>query len=329
LGGLGYPLGEWDNCTKESFIMSADRKAAAVLGALVADAAALGLHWIYDAKRVADVADAHGGGAFVPVDPAHHAGVPAYFAHALRCDGMQSQYGEVLRLAMRSILDNDGFDGVAYRTAFVGYFGAGGSYQGYIDRPTRGVLENTAAELDVTGIDDDQLPATATLPAVVAWYGDDDVSAKAKEMREVTNIKDVAEGYSAVCETVLRQVVDGGDLKTVLKMTAQEAEGEIGEALRAALGTDEADSVAYGEVTGRACHLPMAIPLAFHIMSRADDYADAVELNIRAGGDSCGRAIVIGAIMAAACGVRDIPLDWILKLDRSADVWAQCRAIAR
>lgn len=309
--------------------MSADRKAAAVLGALVADAAALGLHWVYDAKRVADVADAHGSAAFVPVDPAHHAGVAAYFAHALRCDGMQSQYGEVLRLAMRSVIENDGFDGAAYRAAFVAHFGAGGPYQGYIDRPTRGVLENTAAELDVTGIDDDQLPATSTLPAIMAWYSGDAQTAMAKAAREVTNINDVAEGYSAVCERVLCQVVDGGDLKTILKMTAQEAEGEIGEALRAALSSDESDSVAYGDVTGRACHLPMAIPLAFHIMSRADDYADAVELNIRAGGDSCGRAIVIGAIMAAACGVRDIPLEWILKLDRSADVWAQCRLIAR
>lgn len=309
--------------------MSADRKAAAVLGALVADAAALGLHWLYDVERVKTVADAHGGGAFVPVDPAHHEGVPAYFAHALRCDGMQSQYGEVLRLAMRSILDNDGFDGAAYRAAFVGYFGAGGSYQGYIDRPTRGVLENTAAEQDVTGIDDDQLPATSTLPALVAWYGSDEVSAMAKAAREVTNINDVAEGYAVVCETVLRQVLEGGDLKTVLKMTAQETEGEIGEALRAALATNEVDSVAYGAVTGRACHLPMAVPLAFHIMSRAEDYADAVEQNIRAGGDSCGRAIIIGSIMAAACGVRDVPLDWILKLDRGAGIWDQCRAIAR
>jgi ADP-ribosylglycohydrolase len=313
----------------EKQIMSAERKAAALLGALVADAAALGLHWNYDPERVKEVADAHGGAAFVPVDPAHHEGARAIFVHALRCDGMQSQYGEVLRLAMRSILENDGFDGVAYRAVFVGYFGAGGSYQGYIDRPTRGVLENTAAENDLTGIDDDQLPATSTLPAIVAWYSGEKQATMAKAAREVTNINGVAEGYATVCATVLNGVLGGGDLKTVLKMTAQEVDGEIGKALRAALATDEVDSVAYGEVTGRACHLPMAVPLAFHIMSRAEDYADAVEQNIRAGGDSCGRAIIIGSIMAAACGVRDIPLDWILKLDRAEGVWAQCRAVAR
>lgn len=309
--------------------MSADRKAAAILGALVADAAALGLHWNYDPARIKEVADAHGGAAFVPVDAAHHEGVPAYFAHALRCDGMQSQYGEVLRLAMRSMLDHDGFDGAAYRVAFVAYFGAGGAYQGYIDRPTRGMLENMAVEAEVTGIDDDQLPAISTLPAIVARYSGDAQVAMAKAAREVTNINDVAEGYAGVVATVLNDVLAGKDLKTVLKMTAQDTDGEIGAALQAALSTDEADSVAYAQVTGMACHLPMAVPLAFHIMSRAEDYADAVEQNIRAGGDSCGRAIIIGSIMAAACGVRDIPLDWILKLDRGEGVWAQARALAR
>jgi ADP-ribosylglycohydrolase len=313
----------------EKQTMSAERKAAALLGALVADAAALGLHWNYDPVRVKEVANAHGGAAFVPVDPAHHEGVRAIFVHALRCDGMQSQYGEVLRLAMRSIVENNGFDGAAYRAAFVTYFGAGGSFQGYIDKPTRGVLENTAAERGVTGIDDDQLPAVATLPAIVVWYSGDEQTTIAKEAREVTNINDVAEGYATVCAKVLNGVLNGGDLKTVLKMTAKETEGEIGEALRAALETDEVDSVAYGEVTGRTCNLPQAIPLAFHIMSRAEDYADAVEMNIRAAGDSCGRGIVIGSIMAAACGVRDIPLDWILKLDRAEGVWAQCCAVAR
>ena len=78
--------------------MSEERKAAAVFGALVADAAALGLHWNYDPARVKEVADANGGGAFVPLDAAHYEGISSSFKHALRCDGMQSQYGEVLRL---------------------------------------------------------------------------------------------------------------------------------------------------------------------------------------------------------------------------------------
>lgn len=309
--------------------MSAERKAAALLGALVADAAALGLHWNYDTSRVKEVADAHGSAAFVPLDATHYEGVPAYFVHALRFDGMQSQYGEVLRLAMRSILENNGFDGARYRVAFIEFFGAGGPYQGYIDRPTRGVLENTLAESQVTGIDDDQLPAIATLPAIFAWYSGSVQSTIAKAAREVTNINNVAEGYASVCANVLNDLLSGKDLKTALKMTAQETEGEIGESLREALSTDEVDSIAYAQVTGMACHLPMAVPLAFHIMSRAKDYADAVEKNIRAGGDSCGRAIIIGSIMAAACGLRDIPLNWVLKLDNAEKVWAQCQALAR
>ena len=309
--------------------MSEERKSAAVLGALVADAAALGLHWVYDVARVRDVADAHGGAAFVPVDPAHHAGIPAYFAHALRCDGMQSQYGEVLRVAMRSVLAQGGFDAAEDGAAFAAHFGAGGRYQGYLDRPTRGALENIAAEVMPSGIDDDQLPAVATLPAMVAVYSGDAQGTAIKAARDVTNVNSVADDYADVFAQVLNDVIAGGDLKTVLKGAASDATGDIGKALQAALSSEEADSVAYGEVTERACHLPMAMPLAFHIMSRAEDYADAGEQNIRAGGDSSGRAIIIGSIMAAACGARDIPLDWVLRLDSGAEVWAQCQKLAR
>ena len=183
--------------------MGMDRKAAALFGALVADAAALGLHWIYDPARIASVADEHGSAAFVPIDPANFAGVPAYFAHGARCDGMQSQYGEVLRLMIHSLLDHDGLDVAAYQAAFVAHFGAGGSYQGYIDRPTRGMLENVAADVTPTGIDDDQLPAVATLPAVAVCYDGAEQAEKLAQARAVTHVNGVADAYAAVCAQVL------------------------------------------------------------------------------------------------------------------------------
>ena len=48
------------------------RIANCLKGALIADAAALGVHWIYDVDRVAKIAKTHGGSAsFVPVDEAN------------------------------------------------------------------------------------------------------------------------------------------------------------------------------------------------------------------------------------------------------------------
>ena len=304
--------------------MNADQGAACLLGALVADAAALGLHWIYDVDRIADVAARHGGAAFTPLDPAHFAGVPAYFAHGARRVGQFTQYGEGLRLALRTMAG--GLDVAAHQAAYAAHFGPGGAYVGYIDKPTRGTLAHLAAgATDPSGVDDDQLPALVTIPAVVVATGGHPTSAQVQAAVAITNANDTAQTYGAVFADLLTRVLDGADIASALDATATLP------ALRAALTTPEPDPVAYGGVTGRACHLDMGVPLAFHILSRATSFAQATELNIRAGGDSAGRAIVIGAVMGARHGIGGdwgIPLDWALRLHDGATVWADCQHLA-
>lgn len=308
------------------------RAEAALLGALVADAAALGLHWIYDVGRIAQVASAAGRAAFVPLDRRHFEGVPAYFAHGNRRDGMLTQYGESLRLAMGAARAEGGYDPAAHLAAFGAHFGPGGTYVGYIDRPTREVLANIAAgRTDPSGVDDDQLPALAAVPAVLAAHRDRPDLWRAAV--RVTHANPVADAGAAVLADLLGRVLDGAGVADALAaVAADDGAGAMG--LAAALesaATPGADPVAYGEVTGRACHLTMGLPLCFRILAGAEDFAGAVEANIRCGGDSAGRAIVIGAVMGAAHGIdgaRGIPLDWILAMHDGAAIWEECRAVA-
>ncbi|WP_226780652.1 ADP-ribosylglycohydrolase family protein [Oceaniglobus trochenteri] len=304
-----------------------ERRRAALMGALVGDAASLGAHWIYDVGRIADLRAAHGGSAaFLPVDPAHYDGGVGYFAHGARRLGMQTQYGATLALAMAAIQRDGGFDVGAYQADFAAYFGAGGPFVGYIDRPTRGTLANIAAErTDPSGIDDDQLPALATLPAVIV------TGQNVEQAICVTNDNDVARAYGAVFAVALGAVLKGAPLAQALRDAAPLAGEEGVEALIQALDTEEPDSTAYGEVTGRACHLPMAMPLAFHILARASSFEEAINRNIDAGGDSAGRSIVIGALMGAAHGVATrtgVPLAWLLKLEDGAEAWSRSLALA-
>jgi ADP-ribosylglycohydrolase len=100
-----------------------------------------------------------------------------------------------------------------------------------------------------------------------------------------------------------------------------------------ALYISENDTVVFAGLNGlmgRACYLSAAAPVIFHILARATSYQDAVERNILAGGDSAGRAILIGAIMGRIHGVATdsgIPLSWVLKLKDGARVWQDCEAL--
>jgi ADP-ribosylglycohydrolase len=314
--------------------MNPTQTSAMLLGALVADAASLGLHWLYDPDRIAEIATARGSAAFAPVDAAFFEGAKGYFAHAGRHAGMLTQYGEALLVGMRSMVDSKGiFDAAAQRSDFAAHFGPGGAYSGYIDRPTRGALERIAAEQPPSGIDDDQNPALARLPAIVAAYhASPDLAAQAEAAMQITNVNAVAGAYTAVFADLLCRVLNGASVAEALGAAAEAATGDVQAALKDALTTSEADSTVYAGLVGRACHLPTSGPVMFHVLRHSTSYADAVERNILAGGDSAGRSLMIGAAMGAAHGIatpKGIPLDWVLALSDGAAIWEACRALGQ
>jgi len=112
----------------------------AVLGALVADAATMGFHWLYSQSRIAELA---------PSDPefrnptaADYGGNVGYFAHGHKRAGELSHYGEQARVMLDSMAANGSrFDRHHYQDSFRDHFGYGGAFTGYIDRPTRDTLD--------------------------------------------------------------------------------------------------------------------------------------------------------------------------------------------
>jgi ADP-ribosylglycohydrolase len=305
-----------------------------LLGALVADAACLGLHWIYEPERIEQISTRQGGEcAFLPVDAANYEGVRGYFAHGGRSVGMLTQYGETLRLAIQSMNAAGGdFDVAAYQAAFVAHFGAGGTYQGYIDRVTRGALDSIANEQSPSGIDDDQNPAIARLPAIVARYrNDDSLPEMLLQSMQVTNVNDVAEAYSNAFANVLTGVMRNEPLNDVLEASAASASDLISADIQRAMSTTDANSTDFAGEMGRACHLPTAGPIVFHILKHSASYREAVERNILAGGDSAGRSILMGAVMAHVHGVATetgIPLSWALQMKDAPNLWKECKALS-
>ena len=75
-------------------------------------------------------------------------------------------------------------------------------------------------------------------------------------------------------------------------------------ALEEALGMEWTDAA---ERFGRACPLDQSIPLTFALLRDAPDFVTGVRRNIRAAGDTCGRAILVGAVLGPRHGVPD---DW-------------------
>jgi ADP-ribosylglycohydrolase len=121
----------------------ARRAAAAVVGALVADAAGLGVHWLYGDGQVERVVGARP--EFVAPQAANYRPQgPDYFAHGRKSVGDVTHCGELGLLSLRHLAARGELDALALAKQLVEVFGPGGTYTGYIDSAIRLTLDNIA-----------------------------------------------------------------------------------------------------------------------------------------------------------------------------------------
>lgn len=305
--------------------MNRSNPAEAIFGAHLADAASLGLHWLYDPERIAAL---EGPLAFRPPDPADYEGARGVFVHWGKRVGDGSQYGEQMRVMTRSLLRAKGFDLADYQAEFMASFGPGGSWQGYVDKSTRGTLANLATGRLPSGAEDDQLPAISKLPPLMVALGAAPWEGVVEQAVAATSNHPTALAWAPAAAGALQAALAGASLYDALHAGIRSAKAGVGAPLHQAMERHGEDPVAFAGEAGRACALPEGLPVAFHILARADSFEEAVTDNIRAGGDSCGRAIFIGAMAALEWGVRTAPLGWLVALRDGAAIWAEAQAVA-
>lgn len=283
--------------------MNTEAVTEAVIGALVADAASLGLHWLYDQEQIARIATT-GELAFRAPDAAHYEGLQGYFAHPGKRAGELSQYGEALRVVVMSLSSSGRYEVAAHQQKFMAVFGPCGSYSGYADRPTKALIAKLIECGDdvpaVTGMVDDQHPALTPVPALFS------AGASVEDLHAAVSVVSIDETAHAAAEAlyVALQGLDSGKSVTVaLNDAAIATPGELGNLLRDALAMESYDPLAAANRFGMPCHVSQGLPVAWHILAHTEHFEDAVLDNIRCGGDSCGRAMAIGSIAGLIYGV--------------------------
>jgi len=380
-------------------------------GGLVADAASMGFHWMYDQDTIRKL----GGDTPEFHDPSassssyeRSAELESTFVHQGKKPGDMTQYGEQLLVIIKALAKNDGkLIQTEYEKEFKSFFGPGGPWVGYIDRPTGRVLYNlekrnrdayerarsfdnglTEGEKDVLDdevrvcfkfyddtksveenleildgwvlrksdykrdpekdrmkieycrnmfftvrdcekqlcgdIGDDQFPAIAKLPPVVALFYEDDNYYNMVELAvRVTNNNDKAVAYAKVYADMLKAAIQTRDKEAVIAAAKASANTEIAEAIDAAMSMLQRPHTEVGKYFGPSCHLPYGLPQTIHLIANCKSYVDGVRMNISVGGDNAGRSIMVGATLAALFGIgmaNGIPQSWIDRLTKRQEI---------
>ncbi|XP_069120775.1 crystallin J1A-like [Argopecten irradians] len=213
-----------------------ERRAAAVLGAVVADAAAQPLHWIYDTKKLDNLIGQREDIAFW--EPSAN---PFYCIPT----GRQSGYGDQAYVILKSLVENKGLDVQSLKDATYKFFGPESEYENSVNSiykeksdaqkntfPIKGpwrhfsvkeFLANYNAGKEHTGCpSDDQIDCVVRVIPVVAMYaGHPDMLSLAEEVVRVTQESDFTVVVALCAARILEHFIlngpSDGMLEAVIK----------------------------------------------------------------------------------------------------------------
>jgi ADP-ribosylglycohydrolase len=302
-----------------------DRFRGAIWGQFVGDAAALGTHWIYDLTDLQQQFPSGIYGFEAPKEGHYHFG---------KKPGDQTHYGDGALVLLESLAREGRFDAIAFGRSLVETFRPD-LYSGYIDKATRGTLDNyyaftrlhPADSFDFQqGADDDQLAAGSRLAAlVVRYWNDPTLLTVIEQATRVCQNNDRAIAYMKFNALLLSEFLHGRDVHIALRSAEQQTasvepqlSAEIRLRTRAALAETANDVTEATLTLGQACPLVKSFPSSIHaLLKHTDDFESAILATLRAGGDNAGRASMVGAWVGAHLGLSAIPETWRTRLSHA------------
>jgi hypothetical protein len=301
------------------------RALAAVTGGFVADAATMGLHWIYDGDKMQQLAAARGAAGPEFYEPPS---CPFYSYES----GALSPYGDEILPLLQDVAERGEF--VPEEFALTSYRAA---------KAYTGRLNSVFKEMVLKGDAGKKFPELASpskdlhggikVPVLVARYFQD-TALLLQKTREATRVHEIgAEAEDAAVATALlvQQVVAGVSIPEAIKSLASneavsaDTRASVQQVVDAVQTKTFPDATAAIAHFGKPCSLPGVLQGSVFVLLTSGSYVEALRANMLAGGDNCSRAIVIGAVAAAAQGGETIPEEW----KQNTKVYAQVQALAQ
>jgi ADP-ribosylglycohydrolase. len=299
------------------------RCVAAIVGAHVADAASMPLHWIY--KQ--DILDEH----LKTIDTPE-------FSPESKCPfytlplGQTSNYNDIMRCMLGYLNSTtDPWDKDGLCAAFSKAFGPGTEHMKMTrqrsEMPVKGpwlqqsmikLMEDIAAGVSEFKNEDENENDgfIASMPLILM----NDVTSQSlwSEMKKVSVLLTVhsptIQCYHAEA-LLLQECLNGSaDPFKGMKEKLKDLYPELVQRLEDVDNSQDSDAIATVAKNGKACALPGALLGVYLAMKKTSSFVDAVRLNMTTGGDCCNRANVIGACYGALYGIESIPMEWMEKV---------------
>ncbi len=285
-----------------------DNAKAMVLASFVADALALGVHWIYNTN----VIDKKWGRVEAYIKPER----PTF--HPSKDRGEFTHYGDQTLVLLKSVAVSSGFDKNNFANQWQNLFE---SYEGYIDGATKATIDNIKAGKEPTGAgsdSDDFAGAARIAPLVYSYRSDltkliDSARAQAAITHDNQEVVDSADFLGSVTFSVLK---GEKPLNAIQQTLAKRFNREpfvkwVEDGIKSA----EKDTRQAMLDLGQMCEIQAAFPCVIHLIAKYENnLKEGLIENAMAGGDSAARGLTVGMVLGAHQGLGAIPPNWLSDL---------------
>ncbi len=274
--------------------MSRESIIRAINTALIADSYALGAHWIYDGKELAALS--------IDWDDLN---APQAHWHKGKQKGDFTHYGDHGKWLLEFVSNTNNFDIDQYRDFWVEKMK---NYDGYVDASSRETLKLVSTEpLLRTGSSSTDLSIIGRIsPLLLISNSPETFLTQVQDFVAFThNSTQVLEGARFFAR-VLLNIVDGAEVKDAL--FSVEVSEHIADEFDAGIRSEGKDSFRTIRAFGPACGFNGGFEGTLHLLTTYDGFQEAMTANVKAGGDSAARGMIIGMLMGAAG--KPVPASW-------------------
>ncbi len=281
-----------------------DKIRAMILGSFIADALALGVHWVYNTNVIDK--------KFGRVESYHD---PLTSYHGGKTAGEHTHYGDQMLVLLESVEAASGFELESFARLWRLLFD---TYKGYFDHATKDTLENLSEGKDIhsCGSDSDDLAGASRIaPLCYLHYRDTDKLVQAARLQTAfthnnTTVIDAAEFF---CRTVVKILGGATPLQAMDEVVNHNFKKEaIEKHVIDGLNSKEVETRQAIANFGQMCSIDSAFPGTIHLIAKYEEnFEVALVENVMAGGDSSARGILVGMVLGAYHGFDAIPSMWL------------------
>ncbi|MBI9091657.1 MAG: ADP-ribosylglycohydrolase family protein [Desulfobacterium sp.] len=287
-----------------------EKAQAMVMASLAADSLALGVHWIYDSKKIKSD---HG-----LVDHLLTPKPESY--HPTKKKGDFTHYGDQTLVLLESVAASGGFDPKDFYRRWQELFQA---YDGYHDMATKATLRKMARgkSHNCCGSDSNDIAGASRIAPLILNLREnpDQLAADARGQTMMTHQDQITMDCAEFFSLVALECLKGTPPSQALQQIAQEefSDSPIGRWTRQGIEARDEESIPAVIRFGQSCHTTDAFPGIIQIIAKYEgDLAQGVVQAVMAGGDNAARASITAMILAAHQGMDSKTQEWFQGLNK-------------